>query len=100
MTILRNIECTVVVQESESVAARRSVHHRGGDDLVHCLVVLRPGRIMYQTSATAIHRSREERHAHRLVMRDALQCSDEVCSLEVLFAISTVHIHVKYQTYL
>lgn len=55
VSVLRNIEWLVVVQEANNVVTRRGVDDSGRYDLVHRFMVRWPGRIMNETSAAAIH---------------------------------------------
>lgn len=39
---------------------------------------------MDETGAADVDGTGEESHSERLVMRDALECADEVCAFEIL----------------
>lgn len=79
-----HVQRLVVVQQLEDVRRRRGVDDRGRDELVHGLVVRRLGRVVHQPRAAAVDGAREEGHAQRFLVRDALEGADQVGALKVL----------------
>lgn len=84
MAVGRNVKCSVVVEELEDVRSRGGIDDGGGDELIHRLMVGWFCRIMNETCAAAVHRTRKESHSKRLLMSDALEGSDQISTFKVL----------------
>ena len=72
------------VSELKHVGGRAGVDDGSGDQLVHGLVVGRLGGVVHEAGAAAVDRAGEEGHADGLLVRDALQGTDEIGALEIL----------------
>ncbi|KAL8742350.1 MAG: hypothetical protein Q9190_005145 [Brigantiaea leucoxantha] len=71
-----DVQRFVVVQELEHVGWWRGVDDGGGDELVHCLVVGRFGRVVHEAGAAAVDGAGEEGHSQGFLMGDALEGAD------------------------
>lgn len=85
MAVGRHVKRLVGLQEAQDVRRRRRVDHGRRNELVHRLVVLRVAGVMHQSGTAERHGAGEEGHAQRLVVRDALECADEICAFQILF---------------
>lgn len=74
----------VAVEKLENIRWRRRVDDGSSDKLIHGLVVGRLGGIVDETGAADIDGSREESHAERLLVGNALESADEIGALEIL----------------
>lgn len=79
-----DVEGFVVVKELEDVGGWRGVHDRGGDELVHGLVVRRVRGVVHETGAAGVDGSREEGETDGALFGDALEGADEVGAFKVL----------------
>ena len=59
----RHIDGFLRVEEAHDIAWQGSVDDRGRDQLVHCLVIRRVGRIVHKAGTTCVNAAREEGHA-------------------------------------
>lgn len=84
MTVGGDIERFLVVEKLEDIGGRRRIHNGSGDDLVHCFVVRRFGRIMDQASAAAVNGTRQEGYTDRFSMGNPLESADQVGTFEIL----------------
>lgn len=87
-----DIERFVVVEKFEDVRGRWSIDHGRGDELVHCLMVGRVGRVVNETSAAGVDGSRQEGEADGALFRDALERADQIGTLEVLHSRSVMNL--------
>lgn len=78
------------MQHFDDVRGRRAVDHRGGNELVHGLVVGGVAWVVDEAGAADVDGAREEGHPEGLLVRDALEGTDEVGSFEVLGSVSTL----------
>lgn len=85
MAVGRDVERLVVVKETQNIGRRRTVHHTGGYDLVHRLVVLKTRWVVDEACTAAIDVSGKERDPERLVVRNTLERANQVGSLEILY---------------
>lgn len=84
VTVLRDVEGFVGVQETEDVGVWRGVDDGRRDDLIHCLVIVGFGGVVHETCAAHVDGAGEEGHAKRFVVCDALEGADEIGALEIL----------------
>lgn len=73
---MRDIQILIVVQEFDDVARLRGVDDRGGDELIHRLMIARMGRIVDEPGATDVDGAGEESHAEGFVVGDSLEGAD------------------------
>ena len=84
MSVLRDIQGAIIVEEAQCITPRRAVDDGCRNDLVHSFVVLGARRVVDEACAAAVDCAGEEGHAEGFVVRDALERADEVGALEVL----------------
>jgi len=79
-----DVERSVVVQEFNHVVRCWSIDDRRGNKLIHGLVIRWVGRVVHESRAACVDRAGDEGHAHGFVVRDTLECADDVCALKIL----------------
>ena len=83
-SISGNIERFVVVKHLDHVARGWSVDDRGGDDLVHSLVVGWVRRVVEEACSAGVDGAGEESHPNGALVGDALERTDQVGAFQVL----------------
>lgn len=63
-----DVQRLVGVQKLEHIRRRRGVDDRGGDELIHGLVIRGFGGVMHKTGAAAVDCTGEECHADGFLM--------------------------------
>lgn len=85
VAVLRNVQrLLAAVEEFQHIAGRGRVDDRGGNDLVHGLVVGRFGRVVDETGAAAVDGAGEESHAQGFLVGNGLERADQIGALEIL----------------
>jgi hypothetical protein len=79
-----NIEWFVIVKHLDHVAWGRSADDRGGDDLVHSLVVGWVRRVVDEAGSAGVDGAGEESHSNGALVGDALERPDQVGAFQVL----------------
>lgn len=74
----------MTVKELDNVGWGRGVDDRGGNELVHGLVVRWLSWVVNKAGAADVDSTRKESHTKRLLMRNALESANEVSTLEIL----------------
>jgi len=88
LAIGRDIERSIAVKQFKDVIGWWCGDDRGGDELVHCFVVLGMGGVVNDAGAAGVNCTREEGESYVTVVGDALEGADEVGPFEVLRLVS------------